>query len=40
MIATLREKDRFKLAGRDAKQEFGTVSNRRQKAAPGQVLAE
>jgi len=34
------KKDRLKLAGRDAKPEFRTVSNRRQKAAPGQVLAE
>lgn len=37
-IATLKEKDSFKLARRDAKQELRTVSNRRQKAAPGQVL--
>lgn len=38
--AALKEKDSFKLARRDAKQELRTVSNRRQKAAPGQVLAE
>lgn len=30
----------FKLAGRDAKHEFRTVINRRQKEAPGQVLVE
>lgn len=40
MIATLGEKDHFKLAGRDTNLEFRTVSSRKQKAAPGQVLAE
>lgn len=40
LIATLKEKHSFKLGRREEKQELRTVSNRRQKAAPRQVLAE